>query len=153
MATIDKRRLDRRFKKLTQNIESSSQMKKLGGFIIKTIRERTRGDGKGVKRPDGNRRKLKEVSKRYALWREKQSDKSVEAAKGRDSNLTFSGKMLDNLIIKKATKTELFIGFRGKLNEDKAQAQHDMGRAFMFLGKVEQRNAAEFVRNNILKNI
>src|SRR3954462_10532683 len=90
------------FAELIKSIDSPEAMRKLGGYIIKTIRRRTRGEGRGVGSPGGNSVKLRLVSDKYAKWRVKQA-RHPEAASGQASNLTFKGTMLDSMIIKQAT--------------------------------------------------
>lgn len=137
------------FAKILSQIDSPESMRKLGGFVIKTIRERTRGQGKGVRSPGGQATNLKRVSNKYAKWRLKQP-RHPEAATGNKSNLTLSGKMLDGMIIKNATKSKLFIGFRANRDEKKAQYQEEQGRRFLVLSGKEIKDAANFVKT-ILK--
>lgn len=136
------------FSDIIKAISSPQAMRKLGGYVIKTIRERTRGQGKGVGRPGGNASKLERVSDKYAKWRARQP-RHPEAASGTSSNLTFKGTMLNSMIIKTATKNSLFIGFRGQKQEDKAEGQHEQGRRFMFLSGKEIKDAANYVKLNL----
>lgn len=136
------------FADIIKAISSPQQMRKLGGYVIKTIRERTRGQGKGVGRPGGNATKLKRVTDKYAKWRAKQA-RHPEAASGTSSNLTFKGTMLNSMIIKSATKSSLFIGFRNNNEAVKADAQHEQGRRFMFLSGKEIKDAASYVKRNL----
>lgn len=146
---VDNRNLKRRFKALNDRINSTRDRKEVGFFIISTIRDRTRKKGKGVARAGGRVRTLKPVTKQYAKWRKKQK-RHPQAASGRKSNLTFSGKMLNDLIVKRATKTQLLIGFRTQLSEDKAEWQSDQGRPFMFLSRGEIQKTTEFIKDKIL---
>jgi hypothetical protein len=150
--TVDKKELKKRFDKLVKNTNDSQALKRLGFFVIKTIKDRTRKDGKGVASPGGNRRTLKKVSLEWAIRRAGLA-KSPEAATGRRSNLTFKGTMLDSIIIKKASKGQLFIGFKNATEEAKAEGNTDRGRPFMFLGKVEIKNASDFYKENILSGV
>lgn len=120
-------------------ITNATQMKKLGQITIGIIKKRTRNTGRGVHKPEGNRVKLKKVTPKYAEWRKKQKDKHPRAARGLKSNLTLTGAMLDKMAITKANKKKLVIGHKDKLNQRKSAAQHEQGRAFLFLGKVEVR--------------
>lgn len=148
--SVDTRRLQRRIKKLVDRIESSKERKRLGGFIIKTIRDRTRKKGQGVARPGGRARRLKPVTAQYAKWRVRQR-RHPEAATGRKSNLTFSGRMLNDLIVKRSTKSQLLIGFRTQKSEDKADGQADQGRKFMFLSRGELVKTTDFIKEQILR--
>lgn len=136
------------FADIIKAISTPQAMRKLGRYVIKTIRERTRGQGKGVGRPGGNATKLKRVSDKYAKWRARQA-RHPEAASGTSSNLTFKGTMLDSLIIKNATKNSLFIGFRSQKQQDKADGQAEQGRRFMFLSGKEIKDAANYVKLNL----
>lgn len=134
------------FSKIIGQINSPETMRKLGGFVISTIRARTRGQKLGVSAPGGNATKLRKVTDKYAKWRIKQQ-RHPEAATGRASNLTFSGKMLDSMIIKTATKNQLFIGFRGQKEADKAVYQEEQGRRFLVLSRKEIKDSAGYVKN------
>lgn len=134
------------FSKILAQINSAETMRKLGGFVISTIRERTRGRNQGVSTPGGNAAKLRKVSDKYAKWRIKQK-RHPEAATGRASNLTFSGKMLDSMIIKKATVNQLLIGFRTQKEQDKSVYQEEQGRRFLVLSGKEIKDSAGYVKN------
>lgn len=136
------------FSDIIKSIQSPAAMRKLGGYVIKTIRQRTRGEGKGVGRPGGNATKLRRVTDKYAKWRTKQP-RHPEAATGTSSNLTFKGTMLDSMIIKTATANKLFIGFRSAKEQEKADGQEEQGRRFMFLSGKEIKDAANYVKMNL----
>lgn len=137
--------VERAFSKIIAQINSPEQMRKLGGFVITTIRTRTRGQKLGVSRPGGNPARLRRVTDKYAKWRERQR-RHPEAATGRSSNLTFSGKMLDSMIIKRATRQELFIGFRNQRESDKSVWQEEQGRRFLVLSAKEIKDCAAYVK-------
>lgn len=154
MATkVDTKNLEKLFNDLVKNIKSPAQMKLLGGFAIKTIRERTRGKYQGVARPYGNRFRLKNVSEEWAERRIKETNRHPEAATGLKSNLTNKGTMLNSMVLKNVTNTGFFIGFRTQKEADKAEGNEARGRPFLYLGKVEVRDAATFLKKNILKGI
>lgn len=136
------------FAKIISGINSAASMRMLGGFAIKTIRDRTRGRGKGVASAGGAQVTLKKVTDKYAKWRQTQR-RHPKAATGKSSNLTFSGKMLDSMIVKNATKSQLFLGFRSQREADKAGWQSEQGRPFFFLSQKEIRDAAAFVKRNL----
>ena len=138
------------FEKIIKKIDSPEVMRRLGMFIITTVRERTRGTGRGVGRPGGNPSRLKAVTLPYAIWRAKQL-RHPQAASGRSSNLTFSGRMLDGMIVKQATKSSLFIGFKRQADSDKAEYQEKQGRRFLVLSGKEIRDAAAFVKLQLSK--
>jgi|SRR6478752_9006003 len=136
------------FADIIKSIDSPAAMRRLGGYVIKQIRQRTRGEGKGVGRPGGNAVKLRRVTDKYAKWRARQV-RHPEAASGKSSNLTFRGTMLDSLIIKTATANKLFIGLRTIKEQEKAEGQAEQGRRFMFLSGKEIRDAANYVKLNL----
>jgi len=136
-ARNDIKKVDKNLKKTLFKITNAKQMKKLGMLTIGLIHDRTRNQGKGVTKPEGNRRKLKKVTQKYSEWRSKQPDLHPKAAKGTDSNLTFTGDMLDNMIVEKATKNGFKIGHSTEEDADKTVHQHAAGRKYLFLGKVE----------------
>jgi hypothetical protein len=150
------KKFDSSMKRALFKISSKAQMTQLGNLTIGLIHDRTRNKGLGVKKPEGNRTKLKKVSKKYAEWRSKQPDLHPSAASGTASNLTFTGDMLDNLVVKTATKSRLEIGHLKDKDAKKAIAQHAAGRQFLFLGKVEVRQLLDKfneVVNKISKTI
>lgn len=148
----DSKTLKKRFDNLVKNTNDSTALKRLGFFVIKTIKERTRKKGLGVARPGGNRRTLKKVSLGWAI-RRATLQRSSEAATGRKSNLTFKGTMLDSMTIKKASRGELFIGFKNAKEEAKAEGNTDRGRPFMFLGAVEIKEASDFYKEKVLRGV
>lgn len=133
------------FAKILSKVDSPDAMRRLGTFLIAMIRVRTRGRGQGVQKPGGPVSKLKRVTTKYAKWRAKQP-RHPEAATGRSSNLTFSGKMLDSLIIKKANRTQLFLGFKTQKDANKAGWQEEQGRRFLVLSGKEIKDAAAFMK-------
>jgi hypothetical protein len=136
MAKLTPKQYAAKVKKAFNKINEPSQMRWLGNETIKVIKHRTRGMGKGVKRPFGNRRTLKPVTLGYSRWRRKQK-RHPDAAKGRKSNLTFSGEMLDKLVVIKAQKKNLIIGWKDRKNAAKAEHQAEAGRPFLNLAKPE----------------
>lgn len=138
------------FSKIIAQINSPEAMRNLGGYLIQTIRKRTRGEAKGVSVPGGNAARLRRVTDKYAKWRAKQQ-RHPEAATGRASNLTFTGKMLDAMILKRATTSQLFIGFRSQNEADKAVWQKKQGRRFLVLSGEEIKDAAAYVKRNLAR--
>lgn len=136
------------FQKIIERINSPTAMRNLGGYLIQTIRKRTRGEGKGVSVPGGNAVKLRRVTDKYAKWRTKQQ-RHPEAATGRSSNLTFKGKMLDAMIVKTASRSKLLIGFRTQFEADKSVWQEEQGRRFLVLSGKEIKDAAAYVKRSL----
>lgn len=149
---VDSRRLQTKFKTLLRKVNDPKTFRLLGFFVIKTIRDRTRDKGQGVKTSGGRVAKLKGVSKQWAKRRVKQR-RHPKAATGRRSNLTFKGTMLDSMIIKRANKQGIFIGFKNAKQEDKAEGQANQGRVFMNLSAREIKSSSDFLKEQILKGL
>jgi len=149
---VDKRRLDARIDRLLKKVKDPKIFRKFGGFVIQTIRIRTRGRGKGVPRPGGREKNLKQVGSKWAKRRLK-FERHPEAATGRRSNLTFKGTMLDNMIIKRSDKSGVLVGFRNIKEEKKADGQAEQGRVFLNLSGKEIRSSADFLKSLVLKNV
>jgi hypothetical protein len=143
--------IEKFFKDIQKSIGSPANMLKLGGFTIKLILIRTRGQGKGVMTPGGQARKLKLVTTKYAEKRRQMKGKHPEAAAGRSSNLTLFGHMLNNMIVKKATTADLVIGFRSHKEEQKAEGQDNQGRRFMILSGAEMQQAKTFLADLVAR--
>ncbi len=141
MARRDKAILQ--IEKLFKQITSPAQMRFLGNETVKVIQDRTRNQYQGVPKQLGNRRKLKKVTLDYSKWRRKQKNRHPDSAKGRKCNLTFTGKMLDELKVIKATKTAVHIGWDDDENNAKAKGQAEQGRAFLNLGSTEVNELVE----------
>jgi hypothetical protein len=133
----DLKKFSRDLTKLFSSIESKKEMIALGNDSIDIIVDRTRGDYKGVANVGGNRKTLKEVTKKYAEWRRKQKVRHPDGAKGRRSNLTFTGEMLDKLSVVKASKSNVTIGHKDKKNAAKTEGQEAQGRPYLYLGRSE----------------
>jgi hypothetical protein len=113
-------------------------MRKLGAFVIVTIRERTRGKGQGVRTPNGRASQLRRVTPEYAAQRAKMRGRHPQAATGTRSNLTATGALLDSMILKRVSGSDFFIGFRNRREELKAEGQEKrQGRRFLVLSSTE----------------
>jgi hypothetical protein len=133
------------FDDIIARITSTSMMRRLGGFLIITIRDRTRGKGEGVSQPGGQSRQLKRVSALYSLRRANMKNRHPESATGTRSNLTASGALLDSMMLKRASQSQLFIGFKNRQNELKAEGQEAQGRRFLVLSSAEILAARKYV--------
>lgn len=149
---IDRRGLDRKLKILLGNVKSRKTFLKIGFFVIKTVKDRTRKQGQGVRTPNGRKERLKKVSEQWAKRRKKES-RHPEAATGRASNLTFKGQLLDGMIVKRANSDGIFIGFKRVQDEKKAEGQAEQGRIFMNLSRSEIRSTSDFIKSQILKGL
>ena len=137
--------VDKFFKDIQKSINSRENMLKLGGFTIKLIVERTRGQGKGVLNPGGPARKLKRVTPEYTERRRRMKGKHPEAARGSNSNLTLFGHLLNTMIVRRATPSALVLGFRSRREDLKAEGQERQGRRFMVLSGPEMKDAKKFL--------
>ena len=142
----------RKLAKLIHKVTTVKNMKLLGQETVEIIVDRTRNEGKGVKNQFGNKKTLKPVTANYAKWRRSQK-RHPKAAKGRKSNLTFSGNMLDSLKVIKATKQAFNIGWSDQENRAKAAGQSAQGREFIRLGKAEVNKLIKFVSDLLNKEI
>lgn len=133
----DTREVLKLFHDIAKRLSSPQLMRKLGAFAIVTIRERTRGKGQGVQRPNGRASQLRRVSPEYADQRARMKGRHPQAATGTRSNLTATGKLLDSMILKRVSSNELFIGFRARREELKAEGQEKQGRRFLVLSSTE----------------
>jgi len=136
-SSIETKSVKRYLEKKLKRISSPTIMKRLGRESIKLIKKRTRLQGQGVDRPEGRASKLKKVTEKYAKRRQAIKGKHRKAAKGRDSNLTLTGSMLDSLYIIQASRGPIFIGNNNKLDSIKTAAHHEKGRPYLYLSRKE----------------
>jgi len=141
------------FASILELINSTETMRALGGFSLRTILLRTRGEGKGVSTVGGVARKLKRVTPEYAAWRQKQKGKHPEASLGTNSNLTLFGPLLSTMVIKRATKTDLRIGHVSMKESRKAEGQEKQGRRFLVLSGAEMKSARTFIADFVAKKV
>ena len=141
-ATKDVRKI---FNDIAKRLSSPQLMRKLGAFVIVTIRDRTRGKGQGVRTVGGRVSQLRRVTPLYAARRAQMKGRHPQAATGTRSNLTASGALLDSMLLKRVSSTELFIGFRTRLSDKKAEGQEKQGRRFLVLSGTEIISARKFV--------
>lgn len=132
------------FDDVSKRLSSTQLMRKLGAYLITTIRERTRGKGQGVSRPGGRASQLKRVTPEYAARRARMRRRHPQAATGTRSNLTATGVLLDSMILKRVSANQLFIGFRQRREELKAEGQERQGRRFMVLSSTEILKARQY---------
>jgi hypothetical protein len=149
-ATNEVRKL---FDDIAKRLGSQTLMRKLGAYLIVTIRDRTRGKGQAVLSPGGRASQMKRVSPEYAAQRAKMKNRHPQAASGTKSNLTATGALLDSMLLKRVTAGELFIGFRNRKEELKAEGQERQGRRFLVLSSQEiiaaRKYAAKIVADEI----
>ena len=141
-----------KLQELNDAMRSKKNAKAMGDFLVEEILDRTRGRYRGVKATGKNVTKLKDVTPEWAKRRVKESGRHPQAARGRKSNLTHKGDMLDNLQTL-PTFSGLVIGFTSTKQAEKAEGNEARGRAFMYLSKGEISKATDFLRRKLLKNI
>jgi len=134
--------------RLLKKITSARSLRSIGQMSIKIVKDRTREKGQGVDKPGGRLKTLKAVTPEYAKQREK-TRRHPKAAKGRRSNLTRTGALINKLKIVKIDKNKhlLFIGWKDLENQMKAVGQEAQGRPFLYLSASE----AVKVRNDFNK--
>ena len=137
---------------LNDAMRSKRYVEPMGEFVVSMVRERTREGYRGVQDTGRNTTKLKDVTPKWAKRRVKEPGRHPKAARGRKSNLTHTGAMLDNLQ-RLPTFSGLVIGFTSPKQADKAQGNAAKGRPFMNLSKGEISKAVDFLRRKLLKNI
>lgn len=149
---VDDKQLQKKLKDLNNALTSKKSQFLMGKYLVGLIVERTRGEGKGVKRTGGNKSKLKSVSPEWAIRRAAEPGKHPQAATGVKSNLTFRGHMLNNLnVISAGTGKGVIIGFPDSKQAEKAEGNEARGRPFMYLSRGEITKASEFLKKQILK--
>ncbi len=136
--------LKRDIKKMFKKMTSDDEMERLGARIVQIIKHRTRYKGQGVGKPFGNRSKINDVSDDYARWRRKpnkawlaDNKKHSKAARGKASNLTLTGAMLDELKVVDVAKDGVLIGWDNPKIANQAAHVTEAGRPFMNLGRAE----------------
>jgi hypothetical protein len=141
----DTREVLKLFDDISKRLSSPQLMRKLGAFVILTIRDRTRGKGQAVLQPNGRASQLKRVTPEYAAQRAKMKNRHPQAATGTRSNLTATGVLLDSMVLKRVSSSELFIGFRNRREGLKAEGQERQGRRFLVLSGSEIIACRKFV--------
>lgn len=150
---VDSTNLERELNAVKSQLKKRKIMFLTAKFVISMIVKRTRDEAKGVSSHRGRKESLKKVSPEWANFRKKIADKHPKAPKGRKSNLTFKGTMLDSLTVLKVTNDNFFIGWNESKEADKAKGNADRGRPFMFLSRSEVTKTSDFIKMQILKNI
>jgi hypothetical protein len=120
--------------------------------VPETIRKRTLL-GKGVPSDGAQNTSLDPLSKNYVKFRSKYKQLSGKTT-ARKSNLTLTGKMLDDIIGRRNGFTFTF-SFKEELSRKKAAWVTDGGRRFFDLSKSErnglQRKISDIIRQEIIK--
>jgi hypothetical protein len=157
--TIDIRNIINKIKKTIGGLFGEESLSLLGQEAATIIRRRTRL-GYGVRKPGGERFRLRALSGRYVAFRSVNADKLSEFTKPGRSNLTMTGAMLDDLEPTKvnARRQSVILGFKSRSSEDKAGWVTFAGRPFNVMSRLEinqlvrfkEKRLAELLRKNQL---
>lgn len=131
---------------------NKGSMQDLGELVVDTIVARTRYKGQGVDKSGGRADKLDRVSDKYAAWRKKQK-RHPDAAKGKKSNLTFSGDMLDSVAVTSAKQRTFEVGFNDDDEAKKAKGNAERGRPFLHLTGREINLITKELNTKIKQNV
>lgn len=146
----DVAKFSKSLKDVVKKAESQGLLTNVAGYAIRLIVQRTR-DGKGVKRPGSSPYRLKPLSASYIAFRRKNRSALSPFTSPSKSNLTFTGQLLNSLVLKKGATTITITpsGIRddGKSNAEVAR-RVSKARPFLALSKGEQREVADFFRRS-----
>ena len=107
-------------------------MKYVGDQIASDIKKRTKL-GYGVATEGGPQEKLKPLSDNYKKYRKGKVASDTSPSK---SNLTFSGDMLNDLVVT-VTDTKATIDLGSELSRNKEKWQREQGRVFFNISKTQ----------------
>lgn len=141
---------------------SRKELTELARLAIEQIRKRTRS-GFGVPEARGNVVRLKSLSRAYVEYRKISKARgklSSETTPGK-SNLTFTGSLLDSLIVREVDvgKQKIFINANrkrrkgGVTNEQVAEFVAAQGRAFLNLSRNEVTKISRAYKNSLLNSV
>lgn len=136
---------------LVDDVINKEVTDKVGRKVAKTVRERTR-KGFGVKANGGRKERLKKLKKPTKKIRQDLKKKGQLSGKTTPnrSNLTRSGRMLDNIGYSASDK-EVTIAPKGKEQLKARDVSKD--RPFMNLSKTEIKEVTKLVAEEIIKGI
>jgi len=164
MATFNKKA-----ERLLAKIKSPRMMRLLAKESVDIIVKRTQNEGMGVDQNGGRTKKLRDVSPDYAKYRDKlrsgeRSAKrkakarkrvqySPKGAKGRNCNLTLTGRMLRTLKPIKVDKGSAEIGWSIEREQNKARYAVEGERDFLNLSNKEIDQLSKLLDKQITKNV
>lgn len=142
-----------KLEKLFSNLIPRKEWEGLGSYARDLIVKRTRG-GSGVARPEGKSTKLKTLSSDYKRRRQqlRASGKLSGQTSPGKSNLTKSGKMLDNITVT-PIKDGVNLQFANRKLSERADAVTKKGRPFFNLSASELKKVNKLIKDAIKANI
>lgn len=145
------KQLQQKLDSLVDDVVNKELTDKIGRKVVNTVKARTR-DGFGVKNNGDRKGKLKAIKKATKNIRKDLKKKGRLSGKTtpETSNLTRSGRMLDNIKYK-ASKNEVVIAPKGKEQEKARKVSKD--RPFMNLSKKEIKEVTKLVADEIIDGI
>ena len=145
------KQLQQKLDGLVDDVVNKELTDKVGRKVVKTVKARTR-DGLGVKNNGGKESKLKPIKKATKNIRKDLKKKGRLSGKTtpETSNLTRSGRMLDNIGYK-ASKNEVVVAPKGKEQLKARKVSKD--RPFMNLSKKEIKEVTKLVADEIIDGI
>jgi hypothetical protein len=128
---------------ILKRLTDKAVLEAVGQFVVDLIRERVRGEGRGVKTPDGNKTKLKPLSKAYIKQRQKDRNLHPETTPA-TSNLTRTGQMLDSLRYRiRQGRLEIYVDGGTKVLNKVTYTHAD--RPWVNLGRAEKTEILKFI--------
>jgi len=147
--------------RILDRLSDKSLMEKVGRSLAENIKNRTRS-GYGTDRNNGTRKRLATLRPLTILLRTKAANEGRlhSATRPRLSNLTFTGKMLDDIGYE-AERGGVTILFKSEDENRKAGYAHDGApnrekRKFFFATRTEVREAVRILqeaRDNVIRNL
>ena len=136
--------------KILKELTDKENLQKIGDEAVRLIKKRTKL-GYGVSEQNGTKTKLKPLSDAYKKSRKK--DDLSEDTTANKSNLTNSGKMLDDLKAMVKDSGSVEIGFEDVLSYMKANWVSDDGRKFNNLSAAEIKQLNLFIEDLLKKEL
>jgi len=136
------------------------ELTEIGRMAINMISARTRR-GFGVAQAGSKSRPLKKLSAGYIAYRKKSSKLNTALTSPGKSNLTFTGQLLDSLIVREVDveKQKVFVNANnrkrkgGKTNAEVAEFVSQQGREFLNLSRSEIVKIGRAFNNNLRANV
>lgn len=141
--------IEKKLNSLLKEMTSKSNLKKIGLFAASLIKKRTRL-GYGVRLMNGSKEKLKKLSDSYKKQR-KNMDLSGKTTENR-SNLTQTGRMLDDLTAWINANGSATIGIEDAESYLKMGWAHETGREFNLLSEAEIKQIRQYIENMLKGN-
>jgi hypothetical protein len=154
--------LKKRLEKQFGIIVTKPVMTKLGNFLVGDMQKRVRL-GYGVPRQEGKRKSLKSMKPHtlaYTKFRQKKRSELDPTTSPRKQNLTFTGQLIRDLRVVKATKSNFLIGHSTSKrsgekisNRQLSEFVQDKGRIYMNVSALEFKRLTRFYQNKIVRPV